>query len=281
MRKKVLNYFKRYFILCLGLFLYSIAFNLFMLPNNFVVGGVSGLSIILNDFLNVDPSFTVSFLSILLLIIGFIFCNKDRMYSSVASSLILPLFIKLTSGITNLISINTSLLISSLYCSVLIGISCGFIYKVGFSTGGTDILYWILEKYIKKSTGSLMIIVEGTIVGIGAFVFGFERLLYSLIILFIMSKLSDKLIIGISEYKLLCIVPYKYKEIDEYLDCRMGIKKVRLKSENKKDVIYCVVSNKEYQLVYNDIKNIDSKAFLSVNNTYETGGYFYEEKEYI
>lgn len=276
-RNKIFNYIKRYTILCIGLFLYAVAYNFFMVPNDFVVGGVTGISIILNKFFSWDNSLVVSVLSIFLLIIGFIFCNKDRMYSSVASTFILPVFIKITSGITELVDLNISLLLSSLYCSILVGIALGLVYKVGFSTGGTDILYWIIEKYIKKSTGTLMVMVEGIIILIGAFVFGFQRLMYSLIILYIMSKLSDRLVIGISDSKLICIIPYKYDEINEYLNSLFFVKSVRLMTENGRDVIYCVVSSKDYRLVYDGVRKIDKKAFLSVNNTYETkGGYIYE-----
>ncbi len=274
---KIFNYIKRYAILCIGLFLYAFAFNLFMVPNNFVVGGVSGISIILYKFLGFDTSLTVSILSTFLLIIGFIFCNKDRMYSSVASTFLLPVFIEITSYFTNLITLDISLLLSSIYCSILVGVAVGLVYKVGFSTGGTDILYWIIEKYIKKSTGTLMVMVEGIIIFIGALVFGFQRLMYSLIILFIMSRLSDKLVIGISDSKLLCIIPYKYDEISEFLNGLSFVKSVRLMTESGKDVIYCVVTSKDYRLVYEGIRKIDKKAFLSVNNTYETkGGYSYE-----
>lgn len=276
-KDKIFNYIKRYAILCIGLFLYAFAFNLFMVPNNFVVGGVSGISIILYKFLGLDTSLTVSVLSTFLLIIGFIFCNKDRMYSSVASTFLLPIFIEITSYFTNLITLDISLLLSSIYCSILVGVAVGLVYKVGFSTGGTDILYWIIEKYIKKSTGSLMVMVEGVIIFVGALVFGFQRLMYSLIILFIMSRLSDKLVIGISDSKLLCIVPYKYDAVNEFLNSLSFVKSVRLMTESGKDVIYCVVTSRDYRLVYDGIRKIDKKAFLSVNNTYETkGGYSYE-----
>ena len=274
---KILKYVKRYTILCMGLFLYAVAFNLFMVPHNFVVGGVSGISIILHKFFSLDTSLTVSILSVLLLIVGFIFCNKDRMYSSVASTFLLPVFIEITSKITELVVLDISLLLSSLYCAILVGVALGLVYKVGFSTGGTDILYWILEKYIKKSTGALMVIVEGVIVAVGAFVFGFQMLMYSLIILFIMSKLSDKLVIGISDSKLICIIPYKYNEVNELLSSLSFVKSVRLITENGRDVIYCIIASKDYQLVYEKIRKIDEKAFLSVNNTYETqGGYVYD-----
>ncbi len=271
---KVFKYILKYGYLCLGLFIFAIAFNLFMLPNNFVVGGVSGIAIILNNFFGWDSSLCVSVLSIILLILGFIFCNKDRISSSVASTFILPIFMKLTSNITEVLVLDISLLLSSLYCAILVGIALGLIYKVGFSTGGTDILYWILEKYIKKSTGQLMMFVEGIIVIIGAFVFGFERLMYSLIILFLMSRISDKFVIGISDYKLVCIIPNKVDEVMECINSLSYVKSFKLVTTNNKDVLYCILLSKDYRVLYSSIKEIDKDVFMSVNNTYETiGGY--------
>lgn len=269
---KILKYIKKYIYLLVGLFIYSIAFNLFMLPNNFVVGGVSGISIIFNKFFNLDASLTVSVLSIFLLVLGFIFCNKDRMLSSVASTFILPIFIKLTSGLHELVNLDISLLLSSIYCSIMVGVALGLVYKVGFSTGGTDILYWILEKYIKKSTGQLMMLVEGIIVLTGAFVFGFQKLMYSLIILFVMSKLSDRIVIGISDSKMLYIIPKKLDNIYDYLKSVSYVKSFKLITDDNKDVLCCVISSKDYRVVYNHIKNIDKDAFISVSNTYETIG---------
>ena len=273
----IVKYLRKYGCLCLGLFIYSIAYNVFMLPNNFVVGGASGISIILNKSFGWDASLCVSVLSIFFLILGFIFCNKDRISSSVASTLLLPIFIKLTSNINSILNVETSLLLSALYCSVLVGVALGLIYKVGFSTGGTDILYWIIEKYIKKSTGQLMLFVEGTIVLVGAFVFGFQRLMYSLIILFLMSKISDKLVIGISDSKLVCIIPNKLDDVNEYLNSISFVKTFRMYSKNGKDVIYCLVSSKDYTMLYSNVKMIDEEVFISASNTYETvGGLKYE-----
>jgi uncharacterized membrane-anchored protein YitT (DUF2179 family) len=239
-RNKIFDYVKRYTILCIGLFLYALAYNLFMVPNDFVVGGVSGISIILFKFLALDNSLVVAVLSTILLIVGFIFCNKDRMYSSVASTLILPMFIKITSLMVKDVALDISLLLTVLYCGLMVGVALGLVYRVGFSTGGTDILYWIIGKYLKKSTGALMIMVEGVIILIGALVFGFQTLMYSLIILFIMSKVSDKLVIGISDSKLVCIIPYKYDEVYEFLKSMSFMNFVTLKSENGKNVIYYI-----------------------------------------
>lgn len=269
---KLLRLLYRYGILCLGLFIYSISFNLFMVPYNFVVGGVSGISIIVENLFHINESLTVTFLSVILLILGFILCNKDRMYSSVASTFILPFFLELTSGIGKYVDISFSPLLAALYCALLTGLALGLVYKVGFSTGGTDIIYWIMEKYVKKSTGQLMLLVEGIIVLIGAFVFGFEKLMYSLIILFLMSKISDKIVIGISDSKFMYVIPKKFDEVYEYINSLSFVRSFKLKTDNGKEVICLVMSTKDYSIIYSNIKSIDNDAFISANNTYETLG---------
>ena len=271
-RKMILKLIYKYLVLCIGLLLYSLAFNLFMLPNGFVTIGVSGLAIIINKLFAIDTSLFVLIFSVILTIMGFILCDKEKMYSSVASTFLLPFFIKITSNISSYFSINTSVLVSCIYCSILTGFALGIIYKVGLSTGGTEIIYWIMERYIKKSTGNLMIIVEGTIVLTGAFAFGFQKFMYSLIVLFLISNVSDRVVIGISDSKLILIMTEKNKAIKDYLNSILHVRYFSLKVKNEKEVIYCIVQTKDYKEIYDNIKAIDKNCFLSVTNTYEIKG---------
>jgi len=117
-----------------------------------------------------------------------------------------------------------------------------------------------------------MMIVEGIIVLTGAFIFGFQKLMYSLIILFLMSKLSDKIVIGISDSKVLYIIPEKIMEINDYISSVSFIKSFKLRTINDKNVICCIISSRDYKVVYGHIKNIDKKAFIFTSNTYETIG---------
>ena len=122
-----------------------------------------------------------------------------------------------------------------------------------------------------------MLFVEGSIVLVGAFVFGFQRLMYSLIILFLMSRISDKFVIGISDSKLVCIIPSKIEEVNEYLNSISFVNTFRMISKNGKDVIYCIIASKDYMMLYSNLRMIDEEVFISVSNTYETvGGLKYE-----
>lgn len=270
--KKYLKYVIRYMYLCVGLLLYAIAFNFFMLPNNFVIGGVSGIAIITYDLFKLDSSMVVFVLSLLLTIIGFILCGRDRMYSSLVSSAVLPFFIKMTETWPSHFNLDISPLVAALYCAVIAGVGLGLVYKVGLSTGGTEIIYWILDKFIKKSTGQLMVIVEGTIIVIGAFATGFQNLLYSLLILFLNSTISDRIAIGISDSKLLFIMPKNYEKVSEYINSLSFVKSVSIVTNDDKKVIYCVLASRDYPVVYDYIKTIDKDVFMSISNTYETIG---------
>ena len=91
------------------------------------------------------------------------------------------------------------------------------VFKTGFTTGGTDIMDKILAKYTKMSMGKAMIIVDGLVVLSAKLVFSWEIVLYGFIVLYIISYLTDKLLLGISESKAFYIVTNKEKKIRDYL----------------------------------------------------------------
>lgn len=86
------------------------------------------------------------------------------------------------------------------------------IYKAGFTTGGTDIINQILSKYLKISMGNSMLYCDGTIVLLTAFVFGPTHFMYSIIVLYVISFMSDRVILGVSDSKAFYIVTREEKK---------------------------------------------------------------------
>ena len=98
-------------------------------------------------------------------------------------TLIFPVFLELTVGITNIFPIDESqLLLASLFGGVIYGVGIGMILKAGFTTGGTDIINQILSKYLKISMGKAILITDGIIVFVSAIVFGPIHLMYSVLV---------------------------------------------------------------------------------------------------
>jgi len=269
---------RRYFQLIAGLFITSIAFNLFLLPNNIVFGGVSGISIIIKQIFGLDPSIFIMIASGVLLIVSYIFLGKEATSASVVGSILFPIFVELTEGVTGIISLGeTEMLLSAIFGGVVYGLGAGLVFKAGFTTGGTDIINQILSKYLHISIGNAMLIDDGLIVLSGVFVFGVNKLMYALITVYIIGMLTDKVLLGISDSKAFYIITEEEEKVREYVlnylnhgvtifNARGGFTK------EKQKVLMTVVPTKEYFKLKEGIHEIDKSAFFVVMDAYEVFG---------
>ncbi len=269
---------KRYAYFFIGLLLISIAFNAFLLPNNIVFGGVSGISIITKKFFGWDPSIFIMISSLLLLVVSFVFLGVKKTKGSIMGSIMFPIFIELTSNIPLYLNLDkTDLLICAIFGGVLYGIGAGLVFKAGFTTGGTDIINQIISKYAKTSMGTSLILSDGLIVLCGVFVFGVTKLMYAIITLYIISLITDRVLLGISDSKAFYIIAEKDNEIKEYVLKELGHGVTIFEgkggfSKEKQKVLFCVIPTKDYFKLKEGIHNIDSEAFFVVTDAYEVLG---------
>lgn len=276
--KKEMKQIYRYGQFILGLIILSISFNLFLLPNDFVIGGVSGMSIIFYRLFAWDTSLFIFITSVLLLVISYIFLGKEKTASSILGSLLFPLFVKLTSNISSIIVIeNNHLLISAIFGALSYGFGLGLCLKNGFTTGGTDIINQIISKYTHISIGNALLICEGAIVISASTIFGITKLLYDLVILYLNSNIVDKVILGISDSKAFYIITNYDKEVQELVTKNLnhGITifnaKGGYKNGNKK-MLFCVIPTKDYFKLKESLEKIDPSAFFVATDAYEVHG---------
>ena len=267
----------RYAQFILGVFLVAVAFNVLVLPCS-IVYGMGGVGVILNKIFSVDPSLVILIGDIFLLILSYILLGNEHTRGSVVGSLLYPLFVKLTESFSQYINFgNTDILVLVLFGAVITGFGLGLIFKSGFTTGGTDILNQIVSKYFKMSLGNSMIFTDGLIIVCGLFVFGFEKLMYSMISLYIISIMTDKVVLGISQSKAFYIITEHEtavkRFITEHLNHGVTVLQGRggYTGDNKK-VIMCIIPTKEYFLVKEGIHEIDQNAFFVVTDAYEVSG---------
>ncbi len=262
----------------IGCFLVALAFNLFMSPNNLVAGGVSGFSLILKHFFGLNPSTIISVANILLIIVSFLVLGKEKTKATILGSILFPIFVSLTEHLSTYISFKESeMILIAIFGGVLQGLGAGLIFRAGYSTGGTDILNMIVSKIFKISLGNSMFFTDGTIIVIGAFVFGFNHLMYSLIILYLISTLTDKVVLGISDSKAFYIITSKEKEVKDFVinELKHGVTEFNAKggynSENQ-TVLMSVIPTREYYKLKEGIHNIDKNAFFVAMDSYEVKG---------
>lgn len=282
-KKKEKNYLlkkkiKRYGSFILGCLLVAISYNAFLASHDLVPGGISGIAIILNHLFGINNALFVFLVGIFLLVISYFLLGKEKTKYSVLGTIIFPIFLELTVGITKIVTINESqLLLASLFGGVIYGVGLGMILKAGFTTGGTDIINQILSKYLKISMGKAILITDGIIVTTSAIVFGPIHLMYSVLVLYILSIMSDRIILGISDSKAFFIVTEQDDLVKDYVLSELGhgatIFKAKggLNKENQ-NVLLCVLPTKDYYKLRAGINAIDKEAFFVATDAYEVYG---------
>jgi len=272
------SYLKRVVQFTLGCFIIALAYNIFIASNDLVPGGVGGVAIILNNLFGVENYISIFIMNILLIVISFFLLGKEKTKASIFGTLLFPFFVALTEHINVWLEIDTSqLLLSAIFGGIIYGFGAGLVFKAGFTTGGTDILNQIISKYMKISLGKSMLLSDGLIVLSSGLFLGINSMMYSIVILYIISLISDRVVLGISDSKVFYIVTSHDEEIRNYIlkYLNHGVTIFKAKGGYKKtneDVLMAVLPTKDYFRLKEGIKEIDKDAFFIVTDTYEVFG---------
>lgn len=276
--KNKTNKLKRFIEFLIGCLIIAISYNVFIASNNLVPGGVGGVAVILNNLFRIENSTSILIMNIFLLIISYILLGKEKTKATILGTILFPILIKLTEHINVWLLIDTSkILLSAIFGGIMYGIGAGLVFKAGFTTGGTDIINQIISKYAKISMGKSMLLSDGLIVLSSGIFFGIDSMLYSILILYLISLMSDRIVLGVSDNKLFYIATEKEEEIKDYilnyLNHGVTVYKAQGGYRNKKGtVLMTVLPTKDYYLLRNGIKEIDKEAFFIVTDSYEVVG---------
>lgn len=268
---------KRYTQFIIGLIIVAASFNVFTLPLK-ITYGVSGIAVMLNTRYGLDPAIVILIGSLILLIMSYFLLGKDKTFNSIIGSLLYPVMVKLTATLPTYILIEgKDYLLMTIFGAVLGGFGLGLIFKSGFTTGGTDILNHIVSKYFKISIGSSMYFTDGLIIALGVFTFGWTRLMYSLISLYIISVMTDKIVLGISQSKMFYIITDHETAVKKFIMEHLSHGVTVLEGSggytgDRQKVIMCIIPTREYFIAKEGIHSIDPNAFFVVADAYEVYG---------
>ena len=263
-----------------GVFLYALCFNTFLIPNDLVVSGFSGVAIVTQKLFGWNNQIFIYVTNFVLLGLSFIFLNWKTTKKNIVGSIMFPLMITITNPIADFLNdklIGDDFLIILLFSIILYGISSGLIYRSGFSTGGSDIIMQIINKYIKAGESKAMIVANSLIILLGMIVFGFDKGVYSFIILITSTYFIDKIMFGISDSKVFYIYTKKVRKIKKLIleDFKTGLTIIPSRggySKKRGHMIMCVVGNQDYYKFKERILEIDPNAFIIINKCYEVNG---------
>lgn len=279
------NRLKRYTFLVIGCFLCAFTFNVFYSPNNLVTGGVSGLSIVIENITGLPTSTFITISYIVLLILSFLILGKESTKYSVMGSILYPLFVNLTEGMPELIHFNVdNMLLVCIFGAVIGGIGSGLTFKYGFSTGGSDIVVQILSKYFKVSIGTAskiinfaIILSSGFFISEGAEIYAWETVMYAMIAVYLSTMLTDRVLLGISDSKSFYIITEHETAIKNFLinELKKGVTVLEARggyTGDRKKVLMCAIPTKQYFLAKEGILEIDKEAIVLINDVYESSG---------
>jgi len=268
----------RYSNLTLALFISSLNFNILLNPFRIIAAGSGGIATILDALYGINPSIVIFIVTAILTILSLIFLDINYALSMIYVSIVYPLFVQFTSGVTNLLVLETNdLLLISIFAGIISGITSGIIYRNGLATGGFSAIARILEKYKYQSMTKVTFLLNALVVAIGGIVIGLDKVLYAIIYLYISRIVSDKILLGTSNSKTMYIVSSKYKEIVDVImnEYNRGTTIFDAKGGNnleKKKTLMTVVPTKEYISLKKKIDEIDKKAFVVIIDSYEVKG---------
>lgn len=274
------NYLGRFFVLFFGVALLALNYNLFLLPNNLVIGGTSGLAIIFQELFGISPSLFLYITTVILLIVSLVFLGKKETSNTIIGSILFPILVSVTTPFAEfLLKYMTfdSFLIVVLITGLLSGFANGIIYKTGFTTGGSDIIMKILNKYARIPEGKSVLYTNLVIILASGFMFGINKVIYAIIILYISSVLVDRILIGISNSKLFFIYTKKIEDVKKFIieDLKSGVTMLDTKGGYRDEIgklIMCVVSTRDYYYFKETVLMIDPNAFFVINDCYEVKG---------
>ena len=270
------NIFKRYVMLLMGCLIVAFAFNLFFLRYNIVCFGVSGISIVMSKF-GINPSAFIMVANLFLIIISYFFLGINDVKNQIVGALTYPVFIELTLKVTNLIDFgDLEMIVIAVIGGVLAGVGYGLIYKSGYSTGGTDVIGLLVCKYSKISMGVAMMFVNIAIIAVGKIVFSWEIVMYAIVVAYLISVATDKILLGISNSKAFYIVVDKDKDdiVNDFLLSLSGVGSTIIDasggySNEKQTLILAVAPTKMYFVIKEWLKEIDKNIFYLVCDSYE------------
>lgn len=274
MRKEV----KEYSFIFLGIILVAVALEYFYIPNNIAAGGLTGLAIVITNYVPaLSPGPLVFIMDLFLYIIGFIFLGKNFGVKTIISGFSLATIMTIIEKFFNPFAITEDLMLAAIFGTFITAIGMGMVFNGNSSTGGTDTIAKILNKYFHIDIGKSLLVVDFLITLLGAMTFGLDIGLYAMLAVIINGFAIDKVIEGFTTCKDVTIISTKNKEIAKFImdELERGctyLNGIGGYSGKETEILYTVLGRKQFIKLKQYISKVDSKAFITVGEVHEVMG---------
>ena len=303
---RILEELKAYLIITLGLLLYTLGWIVFLIPNNMVGGGVTGISAILLYAFNIPVSVSFFVINLILLLIALKVLGKAFGMKTVYAIIIASVFYEVVPPLIpdvfiQEIAISNGKLLCAIFGGVCAGLGIGISFSQGGSTGGTDIVALMIVKYKNISAGRVILLLDifiiasslllppkevldasGAVVGIESWGERFATILYGYILIGACSYSVDMFISGTKQSSQIFIFSKKYSELADAITSQTGRGVTLIEGQGwyttqQSKIVMVIMRKDDMSLLYRMVREIDKDAFLSVGSVSGVYGKGFDE----
>ena len=268
---------KEFALITIGIFLVAVSVVYFFEPNNIAAGGITGLAIVINHyipFISIGP--LVLMMDAILFIVALIVLGAKFGAKTIYSSFLLSTSMWIMQTFIP-INITNDLILATIFGTLISAVGMAIVFNANASTGGTDIIAKILNKFFHIEIGKSLLIVDFLVTLLGAVTFGINIGLYGLLAVIINGVVIDNIIAGFKTKSEITIISEKNKEISKFIldDLDRGctfIKGIGGFTGKDTSILYTVLDRNEFIKLKNKIKEIDKNAFITVGEVHEVMG---------
>lgn len=249
----------------------------FIVPHGIIMGGATGVAITISHYLPIQLSVIVLIVNACLFLIGACTLGKKFIFTTIASTFLYPVCLSIMQAIPGITTLTDNIMLATLYGGAVLGLGVGIIVRVGASTGGTDIIALVLNKYFHISVAIMMYVVDFAVLGAQMIFSDTEQIMYGILMLVIETFVLNRvMLMGQSQIQLL-VISEKYEEIRVRMlkEQDVGVTMIHVETgygKEQQKAVLCVIPKRKLYATNELVHMIDEKAFVTISQINEVKG---------
>ena len=278
--KKLHEIIQNYIMIIIGALIFAYGLEAFLVPNKVIDGGVTGISLILEELTHINFSIFLVVLNVPFLFIGYKQIGKSFTFQSLFGIILAALFTELFHNVQ---PVTDQPLLAAIFGGIVLGLGVGLVLRNNGALDGTEILATLISSKGSFSVGQIVMFFNVFILGSAGFVFSINSTSYSLIAYYIAFRMIDIVVVGMNESKAVWIISDEYEEISAAIRDRLGRTVTFFHGEGgysgeTRKIIYCVITRLEEAKLKAIVRNFDPSAFLAMSDISDVRGGQFKKK---
>ena len=249
----------------------------FMVPHGIIMGGATGMGLTISHYFPIDLSLIIFIVNAILFVLGAVVLGKKFALTTIISTFVYPTFLSVVRQIPGVADMTDNIMLATIYGGALLGLGIGLIVRVGASTGGTDILALVFNKWFHIPVAALLYVVDFTVLGMQVFFSNSEQILYGILALILTTIVLNRvMLMGQSQIQLF-IITELYEEVKEKMlkEIDAGVTMVHIETgygKKHQQGVLCVIPKRKLYSVKELVQMVDPKAFITITQINEVRG---------